>query len=279
MSAAGAASAAAASPSPILARQALRAGWRDLWRWPAVTLLALFAALVGALAMRAAGVRALELWRLAFADLAGSGEHFFGLAARASGVWLSGSAVAALLVDATRAAALVAYSGAPPPDRRLSRMMRPLRLGLGRTPYMISVRATELLIYFALTLGNLFVLARGFAGVTAAPARRALVGALCLFPSVSLGLVVFCAARVAQVLIARGLLPGPAIAAGFDLLLRRFASLCRLALAGGLASLPIVIVALLCPFGLRAALFGLAALWLYAALSTVVGRDGRLLTG
>jgi hypothetical protein len=263
----------------ITARQALRAAWRDLWRWPALTLLALLAAVVGALAMRAAAVRALELWKLAFADLAGSGERFLGLAVRAPGVWLAGSGLAALLVDATRAAALVAYSGPSPPDRRLSRMMRPLRLGLGRTPYMISVRATELLIYFALTLGNLFVLARGFAGVTVAPAPRALVGALCLFPSVSLGLVVFCAARVAQVLIARGLEPAPAIAAGFDLLARRFASLFRLALLGGLASLPIVIVALLCPFPLRAALLALAALWLYAALATLVGRDGRLLTG
>jgi hypothetical protein len=271
--------AAAAAPKRITARAALRAGWRDLWRSPAVTALALFGAMVAALAARAAAERAGTLWAAAFADLDDGGERFFGLAARALGCWLAGSSVAALLVDITRAAALCAYAAPPPPDRGVAHLMAPLRLGLVRTPGMISVRAVELLLYFALGLGELFVLARGLQRVGVDPAGQALAVTACLSPAIVIGVVVFAASRVAQALIARGLPPAAALAHGYDVVARRFASLVRLALAGGVATAPILIVALLMPFPLRALLFALAALWLYAALTTLVGRDGRLLTG
>jgi hypothetical protein len=261
------------------ARAALRAGWRELWRWPSLTLLATLAAIVAALAVRAAAVRSGHYWRLALVDLGGGGAHFFGLAGRALAVWLAGSGLGALLVDATRAAALVAYSGPPPEDRRLSRMMRPLLVGLSRTPFMISVRAVELLIYFALGLGNLFVLARTLPDSAPEPTRQALAAALCLLPSLALALVTFFGARVAQTLIARGFLPAAAFGHGLDVTMRQFGSVTRLALAGLVVTAPFVVAAVLSPFGLAAALFAFAGLWLYASLATLVGRDGRLLTG
>ncbi|MGZ3429631.1 MAG: hypothetical protein ACXVCV_23435, partial [Polyangia bacterium] len=110
-------------------------------------------------------------------------------------------------------------------------------------------------------------------------ARQAWSAALLLLPSLALALAVFAASRVAQTVIARGLPPAAALAHGYDLLLRRFPSLVRLALAGTIATSPLVAAALWMPFPLGAALAGAAALWLYAALATLVGRDGRLALG
>ncbi|MDB4965679.1 MAG: hypothetical protein JWN44_1368 [Myxococcales bacterium] len=263
----------------MTARRALAAGWRELWRWPALTALAVVAAVVASLAMRAAAVRAGHCWHAALADLAGGGGRFFALAGRALGVWLAGSGVAALLVDVTRAAALVAYSGPPPADRRLSRMWRPLLVGLSRTPFMISVRAVELLIYFALGLGNLFVLLRALPGAAPDPTRHALAAALCLLPSLALSLIVFMGARVAQALIARGFQAAAALGHGLDVALRHFGALTRLGLLGLVVAAPFAAAAWVAPFGLRALLVAFVGLWLYAALTTLVGRDGRLLTG
>ena len=53
----------------------------------------------------------------------------------------------------------------------------------------------------------------------------------------------------------------------------------RLALLGLVVTAPLVAAALLSPFGLRAVLFAVAELWLYAALATLMGRDGRLVLG
>jgi hypothetical protein len=242
----------------MTARAAMRAGWRDLWRSPAPTLLALVGAMAAALALRAANLRTIGLWQEA-------------LVTRGLVTWLCGAALALLLVDVTRAAALCAYAAAPAPDdetrpgvgRRLAWLMRPFTLGLLRTPAMITVRAVELTIYATLGLGELFVLGRGLAGVSLRPAPQALAVTACLAPA----------------LLPRGLPAATALAHGYDLVLRRFASLARLALFGALVTAPVWVGALLLPFGLRAALLSLVALWLYAALTTLVGRDPRLTTG
>jgi hypothetical protein len=250
----------AADPFRISARAAIGRGARELWRAPVPTLAAVAGCLTAALAARAA-------WLCAAQALAAERPG------RALVVWLVGASVAALLVDVTRAAALTAYAGPPRP------LGQTLALGLRRTPGMISVRAVELLIYLALGLGDLFVLARGLPPVGADPTRQALVAALLLLPSLALALIVFLASRVAQTLVARGLLPAAALAHGYDVALRRFPSLARLALVGAIAVAPFVAAALWMPFPLRAALGGVATLWLYAALSVLVGCDGRLSTG
>ena len=252
---------------------ALRAGWRDLWRWPALTALALLAATTSALALRATWVRA---GQLLVAAGHGASPRLVG---RALAVWLVGNAMAALLIDTTRAAALTAYAGPTPPDRRLSRLWRPLALGLQRTPGMISVRAVELLLYFSLALGDLFVCGRALAHAGRAPGPQALAVAAGLLPSLVLATVVFAASRVAWTLIARGMLPAVALAHGYDVVLRRFATLARLALAGLLVAGPAAALTLLLPLLLAAPLWALVALWLYAALASVVGRDGRLVGG
>jgi hypothetical protein len=250
----------AADPFRISASRALGRGWRELWRAPVPTLAAVAGTVTAALAARAAWVRAGEALVAARPG-------------RAVLTWLVGSSVAALLVDVTRAAALTAYSGPPRP------LGRTLALGLVRTPGMISVRAVELLLYFALGLGELFVLVRVLAAIGADPARQALLATVALAPALALALGIFAASRVAQTVIARGLGPAVALVHGYDAVLRRFASLTRLALLGAVVAAPLFAVALVVPFPLRAALAGFVALWLYAALSTLVGRDGRLSTG
>jgi len=111
------------------------------------------------------------------------------------------------------------------------------------------------------------------------PTRQAMLGALCLLPAAATGLVVFVASRVAQTVIARGLPPAAALAHGYDVALRRLPSLTRLGLCGGLVTAPFWIGALLLPFGLAALVLALPALWLYAALTRLVGADGRLSMG
>lgn len=244
-------------PFRISARTTLRRGWSELWRAPLPTLLALAGTLAGLLAVRAAWVRAGELLAAA-------------APATAVATLLIGLSSGVLLLEATRATALSAYAS---PPRSLPRL---LRLGLERTPAMITVRAVEVTIYLCLGLGDLFALTLIHSGTAA---RSALLALLLLAPSLVLAAWLFLAARVAQSLVARGLPPAPALAHGFDVALRRFPSLARLALAGVGATAPFWIVALLMPWGLRQVLLALAALWLYAALIVLVGRDARLVTG
>ena len=246
--------------TPLRARSALARGWHELWRAPAPTFLALAGALTGALCARAAWLRAGQTFA---ADRPG----------RALVTLLAGTGAAALLADATRAAALSAYAGAP------RSFAATVALGLRRTPAMISVRAVELLVYLALGLGELFVLARALPALGRLPAREALVGALCLLPALALALVVFTASRVAQTLVARGLPPAPALAGGYDVVLRRLPSLARLGLFALLIAAPGWISAPFLPAPLGGLVVGFAALWLYAALATLVGRDGRLALG
>jgi hypothetical protein len=234
------------------ARVAVARGWRELLRAPAPTLAAVLGTIAGALAARAALLRSAQAIAAARPG-------------RAALTWLVGMSVAALVVDVTRAAALVAYGG---PRRPLGQT---LALGLVRTPGMISVRAVELTIYFALGLGALFV--------GAVAPQHAWPLALALLPAAALALAAFAASRVAQVVIARGLPPAVALAHGYDVVIRRLPSLVRLALLGGLATAPFFVVAAFMPFPLGSALVGIAALWLYAALAAVVGSDARLATG
>lgn len=250
----------AADPFRRSARAALARGAQELARAPLPTLAALVGAMTAALAARAAWVRAGE------ALLAGR-------PGRALLTGLVGGSVAALLVDVTRATALTAYAAPPRPFGGT------LARGLLRTPGLISVRAMELTIYFGLGLGELFVLARALPAVGADPTPRALAAALCLWPALSLALVVCAASRVAQTVIARGLPPAPALAHGYDVALRRAPSLTRLALLGAIVTAPLWIGALLLPFALGALFAAVATLWLYAALSALVGSDGRLSTG
>ncbi|HEX6835681.1 MAG TPA: hypothetical protein VF334_03860 [Polyangia bacterium] len=239
--------------------RSLGRGLVELVRAPVPTAAALGGTVAGALAARAAWVAA---GAALLADRPG----------RAIVTWLVGMSVAALVVDVTRAMALVAYAGPPRP------LGRTLALGLVRTPGMISVRAVELLLYFALGLGELFVLARGLPRL-GDPARQALLATACLAPALALGLVVFAASRIAQTVIARGLPPAAALAHGYDVTLRRFPSLARLGLAGLVASAPSWIMAIWVPAPLGALAVGVAALWLYAALTRLVGRDPRLALG
>ena len=230
---------------------ALRLGLRALVQAPAATATALLGTMAGALAARAAWVRAAEALA---ADRPG----------RAALVALVGLSLAALLVDVTRAAALTAYAEAP------KSLSRTIALGLLRAPGMISVRAVELLVYFALALGEAFVLARALPRLGSDPARQATFASLCLAPALTLALVVFGASRVAQTEIARGLPAAAALAQGYDVALRRLGPLVALLLLGVVVTAPLWITALLLPFPLGAVAVGLAALWLYAALTALV---------
>ena len=113
------------------------------------------------------------------------------------------------------------------------RFVADVALGLVRAPAMISVRAVELLLYFALALGEaLRARARAAARRRRAGARRRSPPRLPGAGADCSALVVFAASRVAQTVIARGLPPAAALAHGYDVTLRRFASLSRLALLG-----------------------------------------------
>ena len=105
------------------------------------------------------------------------------------------------------------------------------------------------------------------------------MASLCLLPALALALVVFAASRVAQTLIARGLMPAPALAGGYDVVLRRLPSLARLGLFALVIAAPFRIAAIFLPPPLGGLVISFAALWLYAALATFVGRDGRLALG
>lgn len=242
------------------ARSALRRGWHELWRAPAPTFLALAGALAAALAGRAAWLRAADALAAARPG-------------RALATLLVGLAAAALLADSTRATALVAYAGPPRP------FARTLLLGLARTPALLGVRAVELMVYAALALGELFLLGRGLLPLGHAAGRQALAATACLAPALLVATGLFAAARVAQTLIARGLPPAPALAVGFDVVLRRFATLARLALLGVAAAAPLWTIGLFAPPPLGGLVTGFVALWLYAALVVLVGRDGRLALG
>jgi hypothetical protein len=222
--------------------------------------MALLGTLAGALAARAAWVRAGQALDA-------------GRPGRAVVTWLVGVGVAALLVDVTRAAALTAYAGPPRP------LAQTVALGFLRTPGMISVRAVELLLYFALALGELFVLARGLPRLADEPARQALVGALCLAPALTLVAFIFVASRIAQLVVARGLPAAPALASGYDVAQRRLGSVVGLGAFGAMCTAPFWISAPLLPIPLGALAIGVASLWLYAALAALVGSDSRLALG
>jgi hypothetical protein len=254
---------------------ALLAAGRDLRRWPTVTGLALVAAMTASLAARAGLVRAAQL----VTSTPGGLDVRWAALGRASLVLLLGAGLAALLVDVAMATALVAYAGPAPITNGPARLATVLRSGLLRTPAMISVRALEFLVYYALAVGDLFVLTAGLTGSAPSPERRALAATVLLAPSLALATLTFVAARVAQVLVARGLHPAPALVHGLDLALRRFASLARLGLAAGLATAPLWLLALLMPAPLAAMLAAIAALWSFAALAQVVGHDSRLAFG
>lgn len=251
----------------------MKAALGDLARRPAATLLALSAAGAGALAVRAGWLRALQLAHAAH-DAAAPGL----LAARAVATLLAGAAVAGLLVDLGYAVALSAYASAPPSGRPAA-LFLPLRLGLMRTPGMVSVRAFEILVYATLATGELLLLGRGLPMLGARPARLAAATALALAPALVLSLYLFAAARVAQALIARGLPPIAALAHGVDVALRRFGTLAKLGLTALGWTLPLWLTALFVPSPLAALLLALATLWSYAALVRVVGADSRLGSG
>ena len=123
---------------------------------PVPTLAAVAGTLTAALAARAAWVRAGEAL----------GGRPPGPRAPRPGSWAR--AVAALLVDAdARGGAHRLCRPAAARSRRTLALRAPRR-----TPGMISVRAVELLLYFTLALGELFVLVRGLDRSAPLPARR-----------------------------------------------------------------------------------------------------------
>jgi hypothetical protein len=260
------------------ARDAVVDGLRSLARAPAVTAAATLAAVVAALAPAAAARRAATLVEHA-ARTGGGGA--LGAAALTLGV---GLAFASLLVEVALAAALSAYAapGALPGPRALA-------LGLRRAPALITLGAVEATVY--VTLVTALALALPPPGHAPSTAAAAALDALGAAPALALAAVLFASTRVAVVLVARGVPAAPSLASGLDVALRRLPSLVRLgALLCG-ATLPLVLaggLAALCawravdsaPFAsVAAACLQLAALWSYAALSALVGRDPRLVTG
>jgi hypothetical protein len=249
------------SPTVIATAWGLaRAGWDDLRRSGVATAIALVASLAAALALQAAGRRALADWHHA------SPGHAFA-------VVMLGAAVASLLLDCARAVALTAY--AHPGEPFLAR-------GLSRVPAMITITAVEITVEGFLGLALLLtvprVLARGLG------ADAALACALVAAPVALLALVVFAAARVALVLAARGLAPARSLATGFDVVMRRLPSLVELAAVLALVTLPLALVGVALRFAGHAVPFAyafleLAALWMYASLAVLVGRDPRLALG
>ncbi len=257
---------------------ALRAGWRDLWRWPAPTLLALTTAMAGMLAWRATWTAV----RLVVAAAPHRASPSFPLLAHVVTVVVAGGALATLLVDVGRAVALSAYAGTPPPLGRRGTLVGPLGRGLLRTPAMVSVRAVELFVYATLAIAELAILAHLEPRLHATPAQRALVTTLLVAPALVVALYLFAAARVAQTLIARGLGAATALTHGLDVALRRLHTLLRLGLTASLWTAPLWISALVLSSWaspLAASLVALAIVWSYAALVRVVGADGRLRGG
>jgi hypothetical protein len=243
----------------------MRGAWRRVFDGagavagePAVSLAAALAAVVGALGERAALARVAEAARLGLDAL---GEAISG--------GLVGFAFCALLADLGLAAALTAYGQ---PKARL------LGDGLRRLPLMVAVGALERLVIGTLAIGAL----------TAAPIvlmrcdPPALGLSLLAVPILFLTLVQGAAAAATRVLVGRGLPLGRALAGGYDLVLRRIPSLCRLAPALLSAQLPLLFAAAaLRGHGLFAALSvgvaRVAALLAYAALGELIADDGELL--
>ena len=253
----------------------MRAGWRDLWRWRAPTLLALATATTGALAWRAAWTAV----RTLVASAPESTTAPTALLVHAAVVVVAGGAFAALLVDVGCAIALSAYAGAAPPVGERGSLVGTLRRGLARTPAMVMVRALELVVYATLLLAELVVLARLEPRLYATPTQRALVTTLLLAPAIVVAIYLFLAARVAQTLIARGLGAATALTHGFDVALRRLQTLLRLGITASLWTAPLWLLSLVLPSPLAAPLTALAIVWSYAALVRVVGADGRLRGG
>jgi len=272
----------------MTARAALRAAWGDLWRWPLPTALALLTALTATLVVRAGSVRAHELVALAGAE--GSGQSGLGLAntpgawtalSRALALVLAAHALRALMRDMATAIALSAYGGPPPPAGTRTGFWPQARLGVERTPAMITIRALELLIYYALGVGSLFVLvgALRHAGSTAARQLLAPLAALALAPGLALALYTLAAARVAQALVARGLPAAAALVHGLDWTYRHAGLLARLVLATALVTAPLALGAALLPAPLGAPLWALGGWWAGAGRVRLVGADGRLRFG
>ncbi len=206
-----------------------------------------------------------------------------GGAAELVGVVLVGLTLSSLLGSCARALALTAYSQ---PGRAW------LAAGFTRVPALVTVSAVELTVQGSLMLGAALLLPR--AAVTHSPLAKALLCALLCAPSLLLCASFFGAARVALVLVARGMTPSRALIHGLDVVARRLPSLLKLAGALALYTLPLTLLAAaLMVASLRQVatptaslaratalmLFELTALWSYAALANLVGRDARLTTG
>lgn len=261
--------------APLKMTAALRAGWRDLWRWPTATSLALATAMVGGLASRAGWLRARQILLVARDPAAPTAA----LVARAVAVVVTGAALAALLVDLGCAVALCAYAGAAPPIGQRGALVGPLRRGLVRLPAMLTIRGLELVIYATLALGEVALVARVQPLAYPSPAQRAWATTLLLAPAIVVAVYLFAAARVAQTLVARGLGAATALQHGLDVALRRLQTLARLAITASLWTAPLWLSAIVLPSPLGATLVALATVWSYAALVRVVGADGRLRGG
>jgi hypothetical protein len=243
-------------------KQLWRAAWHDLWRSPAVTLVALLAAVLGDLGVRLT---------IKSAAMTYEGEPLLAVTTVFIGLGFAG-----LLVDVARAAALSAYAGATPSQPSLS--LASLWVGARRAPAMIAVRAVELTIDLALGLGALMICGR-LADGAAPPQRLAALGTLTLGPALALALTTFAAARVAQTLVARGCSAAEALVHGYDFALRRLAVVARFALVLAPFGLALALLSALLPPLASAAVVALAVLWAYAALSRLVGKDPRLALG
>jgi hypothetical protein len=257
----------------VKAREAISAGCGDLSRARAATAAALLGTVAAALAVEV-------MLRAAGEDLRGLfGDDGTGQLLHAILVLLLGAALSSLLFDSARAVALTAYARPGQPW---------LLAGLSRVPGLLTVGAMEVTIQSCLVLGLLKLTG------AAVDARSPLAAALAWAPVGCLCAITFGAARIAQVLVARGVPPSAALVHGCDFVLRRISSLVRLALVLALWTLPLTVPAVLFGIGalvavghatgalagaLGLALFELAALVGYAALAQLVGRDPRLITG
>jgi hypothetical protein len=262
----------------VTAGEHVKEAWREIVSRPGATLGAIAAHVVAALALSAASAKAVRAIGAAIAadDLE--------LAARGLGLLIIAGGFAVLIVDVARMCALSAYAGARGTLEILSR-------GLARTPALITVRAVELTILGMLAFGAIVCIMRLDDDMQAG--RAALTAAAVLAPVLVLAVITFAAGRVGIALAARGLKPAFALVHAFDLALRRFPSLLRLALRLCLATWPFLVTAAALTLAarpaspraeallgaLRSGALGAAALWGYAALVGFVGRDPRLARG